>query len=153
LEKIAKRTYRRVGYGAADMAEVPDCSAHDASNIARAALAAAPPETSEMEKLRQDLRVSENKREIDGLDLLYAAQSWEEAAGREKAEVARLCKALEPFANAARSFTGAIGPDGIDDGLTVIACIHGRPECEAILSTADFSAAARSAAREEGVDL
>ncbi|MDJ1632299.1 hypothetical protein [Rhizobium rhizogenes] len=50
-------------------------------------------------------------------------------------------KVIEPFANAARNFTFAIGPDGIDDGLTVLAYVHVCREREADLSTADFSAA------------
>lgn len=60
----------------------------------------------------------------------------------------KLRKALKPFAEAASNFTCTIGPDGIDDGVTVAARLHGRPEREATLSSADFSRAARALRRE-----
>jgi hypothetical protein len=52
-------------------------------------------------------------------------------------------EALKPFADAARAFTSAIGPDGIDDGIAVSVTMHGTPR-EVIMSTADFSAAAHA---------
>jgi hypothetical protein len=55
--------------------------------------------------------------------------------------VEKLVEALEPFAKAAHSFNFAIGPDGVDDGLTVTAFIECRREYEATLSTGDFSRA------------
>ena len=61
-----------------------------------------------------------------------------------RADNERLREALQPFANAARNFAFAIAPDGIDDGLAVIAAVHGRPEREAVLTTMDFSRAAAS---------
>lgn len=52
-----------------------------------------------------------------------------------------LVEALEPFARAASTFGFAIGPDRIDDGLTVLAYAHARPEYEAQLCTSNFSRA------------
>jgi hypothetical protein len=49
---------------------------------------------------------------------------------------------IRPFADAARSFTVSIAPDGIDDGLTVGARIAVMPGYEATLSTSHFSRAA-----------
>lgn len=50
---------------------------------------------------------------------------------------------ISPFADAARSFTVAIAPDGIDDGLTVGARIAVMPDYEAVLSTYHFSRASQ----------
>lgn len=63
----------------------------------------------------------------------------EEALAAAEAENGRLRKALEPFGKAASEFPVAIGPDGIDDGLTVLAYIHGVRGYEAKLSTSHFS--------------
>jgi hypothetical protein len=56
-----------------------------------------------------------------------------EAVKREAVEV------LKPFAKSASTFSFAIGPDGIDDDMTVIAYAHVRPNSEADLSTRNFS--------------
>lgn len=70
----------------------------------------------------------------DMLGALYAAP--------QPAVPADVREALKPFAEAAREFTSAIGPDGIDDGVAVVATMHGTRR-EAILSTTDFSRAAK----------
>jgi len=44
--------------------------------------------------------------------------------GRSGGKLADARKALEPFSDAARSFTSAIGPDGIDDGVAVTVKMH-----------------------------
>ena len=49
-----------------------------------------------------------------------------------------LVKALEPFADVARAFTSAIGPDGIDDGVALTITMHGKQH-EFIMSTEAFS--------------
>jgi hypothetical protein len=59
-----------------------------------------------------------------------------------EAKLAEARKVIEPFAEASREFNFAIGPDGIDDGITVIASTVVRDR-EATLSTSDFSAARR----------
>jgi len=51
-------------------------------------------------------------------------------------------EALKPFAAAASAFLFSLGPDGIDDGLTVDVSVACRPERETTLSTTDFSNAA-----------
>jgi len=70
-----------------------------------------------------------------------------EAAAIERAEsaeakLAEARKVIEPFAEASREFNFAMSPDGIDDGITVIASTVVRDR-EATLSTSDFSAARR----------
>lgn len=76
--------------------------------------------------------------------------TWSSAALARPPELEneKLREALKPFAEAASNFTCTIGPDGIDDGVTVAARLHGRPEREATLSSADFSRAARALRRE-----
>ena len=71
-----------------------------------------------------------------------------DAISSRETEIARLIrenealrKALEPFATAAREFTSAIAPDGIDDGIALEVTMHGRPHRHATLSTIDFSRA------------
>jgi len=59
-----------------------------------------------------------------------------------EAKLAEARKVIEPFAEASREFNFAMGPDGIDDGITVIASTVVRDR-EATLSTSDFSAARR----------
>lgn len=73
--------------------------------------------------------------------LIKAADERSEAATL-RARVKELEEGLRPFATAANAFLFAIGPDGVDDGLTVIASVACRPEREATLGTADFSHAA-----------
>lgn len=92
---------------------------------------------------------------------LAAAQEFNRAymaqlaiAGEHIAEMtdqlASARKALEPFATAARAFTSAIAPDGIDDGITLEVTMHGRPHRHATMSTADFSRAAAALTDENG---
>jgi hypothetical protein len=61
-----------------------------------------------------------------------------------------LVKALEPFAKAAHAFHVVVGPDGVDDGLTVTATIEAKRECEAMLCTSDFSRALAALTRIKG---
>lgn len=63
-------------------------------------------------------------------------------AEKAEAKLAEARKVIEPFAEASREFNFAMGPDGIDDGITVIASTVVRDR-EATLSTSDFSAARR----------
>ena len=80
-------------------------------------------------------------------DIRALGSTCDEAAARItelEAENARLREALQPFAEAAREFTFAIAPDGIDDGLTVEAQVCCRPERIAVLGTQHFSQAARA---------
>lgn len=89
----------------------------------------------------------------DGVDLPIeldeAMDELEAEADRQKlratsaeAKLAGARKVIEPFAEASREFNFAMGPDGIDDGITVIASTVVRDR-EATLSTSDFSAARR----------
>jgi len=66
-----------------------------------------------------------------------------------EAKLADARKALEPFSDAARSFTSAIGPDGIDDGVAVTVKMHGA-QYEIVMSTEDFSRARATLTGEEG---
>jgi hypothetical protein len=59
-------------------------------------------------------------------------------------EAVDILAVLKPFAEAARQFSFSIGPDGIDDALTIEAIVCCRSERIAVLSTADFSAAKRA---------
>lgn len=79
--------------------------------------------------------------QVNRMRLALDAANARADAEREKriAAESRLAKALRPFAEAASSFDFAIGPDGIDDHLTVLAHAYARPECEVQLSTAHFS--------------
>lgn len=54
---------------------------------------------------------------------------------------ARLVEGLRPFAKAAATLS-AVAPDGLDDGLAVLAYIHAKPANETVFSTADFNRAA-----------
>lgn len=67
----------------------------------------------------------------------------QERVSQLEAQVEELKARLKPFADAARNFTSAIAPDGIDDGISVVATMHGG-RYEAVLSTADFSNASRA---------
>ena len=69
------------------------------------------------------------------------------------ARVKVLEEALKPFAKAASAFLFSLGPNGIDDGLTVDVSVACRPERETTLSTTDFSnaaAALNASAGKEG---
>lgn len=70
-----------------------------------------------------------------------ALRAIEKVISRSSSREKELVEGLRPFAKAAERFNCAIGPDGIDEGLTVLAHIHVRREYEAKLSTSDFSRA------------
>jgi hypothetical protein len=84
---------------------------------------------------------------LEGIRQADEAYSREIAALR--AENERLREALKPFSNAARNFAVAIGSDGVDDAVAVVATLHGRPEREAVLTTLDFSNAEAAFSKAE----
>ena len=69
-------------------------------------------------------------------------QDSSETLAMVTARVKVLEEALRPFAAAASAFLFSLGPNGIDDGLTVDVSVACRPERETTLSTTDFSNAA-----------
>lgn len=72
----------------------------------------------------------------------FLMQSSADLIEQLQARLAEAEVAMRPFAEAARNYLVALGPDGIDDGLTITAVVNCRPEREAQLSTSDFRAAA-----------
>lgn len=88
----------------------------------------------ERDKAREERDKTERRAEAFWKPQLHAAE----------ADAARMREALQPFAKVGEAFSWAIGPDGIDDDLTVIIEPVARREWAQHLSTVNFTNASAS---------
>jgi hypothetical protein len=91
-----------------------------------------------------DVLGGEDATRADGQNLIARVREITARATAAEADAAKMREALKPFAKVGEVFSWAIGPDGIDDDLTVIIEPVARREWAQHLSTVNFTNARAS---------